>query len=68
MWSLYPVEGSAEMGTEAELLERAHGETSLDKGLKVKALLPSPGDSDPWSGSLMSTYCFLRSELDLESV
>lgn len=38
--SLYPVEGSAEMGTGAELLDRAHGETSLDKGLKVKALLP----------------------------
>lgn len=38
--SRYPAEGSTERGTWAELLHRASGGASLDKGLKVKALLP----------------------------
>ncbi|RLW01500.1 hypothetical protein DV515_00007982 [Chloebia gouldiae] len=35
-----PAEGSTQRGAWAELLDRAPGEASLDKGLKVKAPLP----------------------------
>lgn len=37
--SLYPAEGTAQMGAWAELLGRAPGEASLDKGLPVLVIL-----------------------------